>query len=167
MVAEKLVAALNRQIGLEADSSNAYLAMACWCEGAKLPGCAAFFYAQAEEERGHLLKIVRYLNENGASTTLPAQTAPKSDYASIEEAFQVSLKQEQNVTAAIHAMVEMAHAEKAWPTLHFLQWYVEEQQEEERTFQHLLDRIALIGLEGRGLYLIDKAVSKHMAAQQA
>lgn len=160
MLADKIIAALNDQISRESAASNNYLVMATWCDDAKLVECAKFFYAQAEEERVHMLKILKYVNANGGKATIGKQEAPRANFQSIKEVFDVALQQEQEVTTAINRLAELCEQHKAYATYKFLQWYVEEQQEEERLFTHILDQIKLIGADGRGLYLIDRMVKK-------
>ncbi len=160
MLSAQIVAELNDQLAREATASNNYLAMASWCEGAQLVGCAGFFYAQAEEEREHMLKIFKYINANGGKAVLAQQEVPRADFPDIKEVFSTALKQEQAVTKAIYQLVGVCEQQKAYATYKFLQWYVEEQQEEERLFTFILDQINLIGVDGRGLYFIDCMVKK-------
>lgn len=160
MLSEKIVAALNDQVARESAAANSYLVMATWSDSAKLVECAKFFYAQAEEEREHMLKIFKYINANGGKAAIGKHDAPRANFQSIKEVFEVALHHEQEVTAAINAMVELCEQHKAYATYKFLQWYVGEQQEEERLFTHILDQINLIGADGRGLYLIDRMVKK-------
>ena len=94
--------ALNDQVTLEASASNNYLAMASWCEVTGYQGAANYFYAQSDEERTHLLKVVHYLNALGAVATIPAIKSPASSYKSLEGLIKTALKNEQTVTAAIH-----------------------------------------------------------------
>lgn len=156
MKSEKLEKALNKQIKLEAAASFSYLAKASWCEGKSLNGCAKFFYAHAEEERQHMLKVFAYLNNIGGSSIVPAIDQPKQDFKDIKEVVEHSLKEEEKVTAAVHELSELSSKEKAYGTYNFVQFYVNEQREEEILFNDILEKIELIGLEGMGAYYIDK-----------
>lgn len=160
-ISAKLRKALNDQIGLEANASNTYLSMASWCEITGYEGAAAFFYAQSDEERTHMLKIIHYLNDVGSSVTIPATKAPPSTYKSLESIIKLALKNEQIVTKAIHKMVETAQKEKDHSTYAFLEWFVNEQVQEETKFETILQKFDLIGRDKLALNEIDK----YMGAQ--
>ena len=83
-ISAKMKKALNDQVGLEANASSSYLAMASWCEVTGYEGAAGYFYAQSDEERTHMLKVVHYLNDMGAIATIPATKAPATSYKSLE-----------------------------------------------------------------------------------
>ncbi|GIV33530.1 MAG: ferritin [Chitinophagales bacterium] len=156
MISKKLEKALNAQIKLEAEASFNYLAMASWCEEKSLTGAAEFFYAQSDDEREHMLKIFRYINDLEGHAIAPAVDQPELEYESILDVCRKALAGEQKVTRAIHRLAELANAEKDYATYNFLQFFVDEQRESETVFIHLIDKIKLIGLEGMGLYYIDK-----------
>lgn len=156
---KEIVTALNKQIAMEAVASDEYLAMAAWCERARLAGCAKFFYAQADEERGHLLKIFHYLTTAGAVAVVPARKASPTTFRNVTQVFDISYKQECTVTKSIYTLIDLCTKKKDYATLQLLQWFVTEQQEEERTFSAILDMIKLVGTEGHGLYLFDKEVA--------
>ncbi|MCH2044114.1 MAG: ferritin [Saprospiraceae bacterium] len=160
MLNEKVYKALNQQIEVEADSSAIYLAMASWCDKEGLAGCAQFFYAQSDEERMHMLKLVHYINEMDAHAIVPGLTAPKIDYPSIQDVFQIVYKQEKLVTESIHKIMDICNECNDHATIHFLQWYVAEQREEEAQVREILDKIRLIGSGGQSLYYIDKEIEK-------
>lgn len=156
MISKKLEKALNSQVQLEGEASFSYLAMASWCEQKSLNGCAKFFYQQAEEERDHMLKFFRYINEVEGHAVTPSITQPEIQFKSIQDVCSKALEGEKKVTKAVHKLSELAATEKDYPTYNFVQFFVDEQREGELTFIHLLDKIKLIGLEGMGLYYIDK-----------
>ena len=159
MLSKKMEAALNGQIAYEAHATTSYLSMASWCEKQGLPGCAEFFYAQSDEERMHMLKIVRFVNECGGHALIPKVDAPPNDYKSLEDAFKAALKQEQEVTKQIHNLTDLALKGKDFPAFQFLQWFVEEQVEEEAQFSGILDMIAQ---SGKGpLFLLDRAIAQY------
>ncbi len=167
MLSAPMTKALNEQIAREGQASDMYLAMAAWCEQSKLPGCANFFYAQADEERVHLLKLFRYVSSAGAAAVVPGRDAPPAKYKSILAAFEYALKKEEEVTAAINELIDLCLKQKDYGTELFLQWYVAEQQEEEGSFRAICDMIALVGPEGRGLYLIDNDIAARTGAAAA
>lgn len=156
MVSKKLEKALNKQILLEASASFSYLAKASWCEQKSLNGCAKFFYEHAEEERQHMLKVFTYLNDIGGHSVVPEVKQPKLDFNNIKEALEHSLEEEKKVTAAVHELSELSNTEKAYGTYNFVQFYVDEQREEEILFSDILEKVELIGLDGMGPYYIDK-----------
>lgn len=160
MLSERTLEALNKQIELEGNASASYLAMASWCEREGLNGCATFFYDQSAEERMHMMKIVRYINEMDGHAIIPAQEQPQSEFATIQEVFDIVYQQEKTVTAAIYNILSISQEEKDHSTTLFLQWYVEEQREEESQVRGIKDKIRLIGTGGQSLYFIDQEVEK-------
>ena len=159
MISKKIEKALNNQILLEAESSQFYLAMASWAEGQGLNGTSEFFYRQSDEERQHMLKLVRYVNERGGSANIPATSKPKDDYKDIIHVFQEFLKHEINVTKRINDLVGVCLDERDFTTQNFMQWYVSEQIEEEATARGILDKLKLIGNDKGGLYLFDRDIA--------
>ena len=158
-ISTKMKKALNDQTALEANASNTYLAMASWCEITGYEGSAAFFYVQAEEERQHMLKFIHYLNDIGASAIIPGTKSPSSNYKSLETMIKTALNNEQVVTKAIHNMVEIAQKEKDHSTYAFLEWFVNEQVEEERKFETILQKFDLIGRDKLAVNEIDKILN--------
>ncbi|MFB5605342.1 MAG: ferritin, partial [Nitrosarchaeum sp.] len=130
--------ALNNQIVLEANAANNYLAMASWCEITGYSGAAKFFYAQSDEERSHMLKFIHYLNNIGGSATIPAVKSPGNTFKSLESIIRSALTNEQLVTKAIHNIVDISQKEKDHATHTFLDWFINEQVEEEKKFETIL-----------------------------
>jgi bacterioferritin B len=145
LISQELNAAFNDEIGLELFASNQYLNMAAYLEGLPLKKLAAMFEKQAEEERGHALKFVKYLNDVGGAVVIPAIPAPKPTYASVEEVIQESLKWETEVTNRINAMMTLAIEKKDYAAQDFLRWFVTEQVEEMATFDNLLKVVKAAG----------------------
>jgi ferritin len=158
MLSEELIERLNRQINLEHYSANVYLQMSSWCESKGLEGSAAFLKKHAAEEMSHMHRLFSYVNETGAMVTIDAIEAPNSDFQTIADVFRAALEHECVVTERINALVDHALGEKDYSTFNFLQWYVAEQHEEEHLFKSILDKIEIIGIEGHGLFLIDKEI---------
>ena len=163
-ISTKMKKALNDQIALEASASNNYLAMASWCEVIGYQGAANYFYAQSDEERTHMLKVVHYLNDVSATATIPAIKAPSISYKSLEELIKTALKNEQIVTKAIHKMVEITQKEKDHSTYAFLEWFVNEQVQEETKFETILQKFDLIGRDKLAINEIDKILATDAAA---
>ncbi|MDH3611434.1 MAG: ferritin [Nitrosopumilus sp.] len=165
-ISSKMKKALNDQVGLEASASNSYLAMASWCEVTGYEGAASYFYAQSDEERTHMLKIVHYLNDMGANATIPATKAPATTYKSLETILKTALKNEQLVTKAIHKMVELSQKDKDHSTYAFLEWFVNEQVQEETKFETLLQKFDLIGRDKLAINEIDKLLATQATAAE-
>lgn len=159
MLSQSMQAALNNQVALEAQSSQAYLAMASWAEiQPGLDGVTEFFYSQSEEERVHMLKLIRFINERGGFAKVPALEQPIITFPGLKRVFEEFLKHELTVSASINDLVHLALAEKDYATHNFLQWYVTEQMEEERQARLLNDKLELIGEDKSGLYLFDRDI---------
>ncbi|MCB9081256.1 MAG: ferritin [Lewinellaceae bacterium] len=167
MITPTMEQALNKQIALEGYASLLYLSMASWCEKEGLEGSAKFMYRQSEEERQHMLRLFRYLNEMDGHALSPSIPEPPHFFNSVREMFEQVYQHEQKVTRAIHDLVALSYEEKDHTTLNFLQWYVAEQREEEALMRTILDRIKLIGNGERSLYFIDKEMEQINAAEAA
>jgi ferritin len=150
--------ALNDQIAMEGFASNYYLSMASWCEITGYEGAANFFYKHSDEERQHMLKIVHYLNSIGVPGVVSQIKSPPKSFTSLESLCKTALKNEQAVTASINKMVELAQKEKDHSTFGFLQWFVNEQIQEEQTFETILQKFSLIGRDKLAINEIDKAM---------
>ncbi len=157
-VSPKLKKLLDNQIALEANASNYYLAMASWCEFTGYEGASAFLFNQADEERQHMLKIVHFLNGRGAPADIPQVKKTTDGFKSLEGLMKTALKNEQAVTAAITKMVELASKEKDHATFTFLQWFVDEQMQEEEKFETILRKFELIGRDKLAINEIDKVL---------
>ncbi len=166
-ISKNMQTALNNQIALESNASNTYLAMASWCEVTGYAGGASFFYAQSDEERTHMLKIVHYLNNLGLQAVIPATKLPASNFKSLESILKTALNNEQVVTMAIHKMVEIAQKEKDHSTYAFLEWFVNEQVQEETKFETLIQKFDLIGRDKLAINEIDKILAADAAAPPA
>lgn len=150
--------ALNAQIRIEAESSQVYLSMACWAEVKGLEGIAQFMYKHSDEERMHMLKLVKYVNERGGHAHISELSAPDTDFGTFQKMFEQLYDHEIFVSKAINELVHVSLAEKDYATHNFLQWYVAEQIEEEALARTILDKINLIGNDKGGLYLFDRDV---------
>jgi ferritin len=161
MLNTKIESALNKQVQLESESSQYYLAMASWAENNGYNGVANFFYKHSDEERTHMLKLVRYINERGGKAKIPALPAVTTSFKSLDAVFQNLLKHEVNVSNEINNMVEICLKEKDYTTHNFLQWYVAEQIEEEALARNILDKLNLIGNDKGGMYLFDRDLASY------
>ncbi len=152
----KIEAALNAQIEKEANASQFYLSMASWAENNGLSGTAQFMYTHSDEERFHMLKIVKFVNERGGKAIIPSLVQPPHDFKDLEDLFSRLLAHEIGVTESINSLVGLCLDEKDYTTNSFVQWYVAEQLEEEALARTILDKIKLIGNDKGGMYSFDK-----------
>ena len=159
MLSKVMAEALNQQVKMEAESSQAYLAMGSWAEiQPGLPGVTQFFFKHSDEERMHMLKLMHFINERGGFAMVPQLSQPVLTFVSLKQAFEELLKHELAVSNSINDLVETALKEKDYATHNFLQWYVMEQMEEERLARELNDKLELIGDDRSGLYLFDRDI---------
>ncbi len=156
MINGKIETALNLQIKKEEFSSRLYLSMAVWCEVSGYPGAARFLYQHAEEERLHMLKIVRFVNERGGKAELYAMEEPASEFSSLLDVFTQVLSHEEFITQSINELYGLTVEEKDYATGTFLQWFINEQMEEENLMRTILDKIKLVGDDKAGMFHIDK-----------
>jgi ferritin len=129
------------------------------------PGAAAFLYKQTDEERMHQLKFVHYLNDRAGYSKLLALDNPTSEYKSLLDIFEKVMTHEEFITESINDLYEVALNNKDYTTGNFLQWFINEQIEEESTMHSILDKMKLAGNESGGLFLIDKELSALAAAK--
>jgi len=160
MLLKKIETALNKQIRIEAESSQVYLSMACWAEIQGLEGVAQFMYRQSDEERLHMLKLIKYVNERGGHAAITDLKAPKTAFGNFKEMFTELYQHELFVSDSINQLVHLTFDEKDYATHNFLQWYVAEQIEEEAQAKNILDKINLIGDDKGGLYLFDRDIQQ-------
>ena len=153
---KKIEEALNKQIELEASSSQVYLSMACWAENEGLAGVANFLYKHSDEERMHMLKIVKFVNERGGKAIIPAVPKPEETYESLQAVVQELFDHETHVTNEINHLVFLCLEAKDYTTHSFMQWFVSEQLEEEALARTILDKLKLVGTEKAGIYLFDR-----------
>jgi len=159
MITKQVEAELNKQIQYEAYSSQLYLAMASWAEVQGYEGVASFMYRHSDEERTHMLKLVKFVNERGGQAVVPSLDAPPTQYEGLLSLFETLLEHEMEITNKINELVHLTLAEKDYTTHNFLQWYVSEQIEEEALARTVLDKLKLIGEErGGGLYMFDRDI---------
>jgi ferritin len=167
MLSKSIQEALNKQVQMEAESSQAYLAMASWAEiQPGLEGVTEFFYQQSDEERVHMLKLSRFINERGGFAIVPALAQPIITFKSLKNVFDEFLNHELKVSSSINDLVHLSFSEKDYATHNFLQWYVNEQMEEERTARTLNDKLELIGDDRSGLYLFDRDINNFRGKEE-
>lgn len=158
MLSKNIESALNKQIRIEAESSQTYLSMACWAEVNGLEGISTFMLAQSNEERQHMLKLIKYVNDRGGHAKISELNAPKTEFENFKNMFELLYQHELFVSESINELVRITFDEKDYSTHNFLQWYVSEQIEEESQAKTILDKINLIGDDKGGLYLFDRDI---------
>ena len=162
---------LNKQLKIEMDASQFYLSTASFIEGQGYEGVASFLYDHAQEEREHMLRILRYINERGGRAKIPSLNEPDiskyealfyklSSLDRLKKLFVLILESEQKVSHDIYTLVELSLKEKDYITFDFLQWYVKEQREEENLARRIIDKLNLIEEKESGLYWFDKEIKK-------
>lgn len=163
MFSKKVEKALNQQIKVEAESSQFYLAMASWAETEGLNGTAAFLYQHSDEERFHMLKLVKFVNERGGHAIVPPLDQPPKKFKDLQNIFQNLLDHEIAVTQSINGVVDICLQEKDYTTHNFMQWYVSEQIEEEALARTIMDKLNMIGNDKGGMYLFDRDMEMQAA----
>ncbi len=156
MLNKKVEKALVAQVEKEGYSSHLYLAMAGWAESKGMEGIAKWLYAQADEERMHMLKFILYVNERSGRAIIPGFDKPPVDFDGVKKMFEQVLEHEQYVSKSINDIVQVCLDEKDFTTHNWIQWFVQEQIEEEASARAILDKLNLVG-DGN-LYLFDRDI---------
>lgn len=157
MLSEKVEKILNVQVDKEGYSSHLYLAMAVWAETEGYNGIAEWLYAQAEEERMHMLKLVKYINERDGKAKIAALKEPPASFDGIRKMFDQVLEHEQFITASINEIVQVCIDEGDHTTHNWIQWFVTEQIEEESSVKAILDKLKLVG--EHHMYMFDRDIT--------
>lgn len=163
MLSEDLEAALNDHLGAELYASHLYLSMAGHCESLALPGAAHWMRLQSDEEREHALRLFRYIVDRGGRVRLGALEEPPGDFGPALEVFRQALEHERQVSEAINRLYARATEAGDYATQGFLQWFVGEQVEEERTVGTIVDTLTLIGEDKPALVALDRELGARAA----
>ena len=156
MLPKKVEEILNVQVDKEGYSSHLYLSMAVWAETGGLAGIAGWLYQQAEEERIHMLKIIKYINERDGKAKIAALKEPPADFGSVREMFEKILEHEKFISASINEIVKVCIEENDHTTHNWIQWFVTEQIEEEASVKTILDKLKLVG--EHHMYMFDRDI---------
>lgn len=157
---EEIEVLLNEQIKVEANSSAIYLSMASWCNRNGFDNSASYFEKQSAEERVHMLRIFKYVNDAGGRAVSPEVVNIPQEFDSFRGIFEQALQQEIFVTQSFNKIADRCLRAKDFVTLQFLQWFLNEQLEEEYVARRILELFDVIGEEGSGRWQIDKTVNK-------
>ncbi|MDR5659429.1 ferritin [Serpentinicella sp. ANB-PHB4] len=166
MLTEKLVKELNEQLKYEFASANYYLAMSAYCLDRDLDGFANFFKVQAEEESFHAMKFFNFINDAGGRINIQGFDDPKNDFDSLAQVMEIALNHEKFVTKRIHSIMDIAIEEKNYPCISFLNWFVDEQVEEEAMMTSLLNKVKKIGEDNPAIFMLDSELEKRSFTPQ-
>lgn len=167
MLSTELTAALNKQMNDEFAAAHAYMAMAAYCAAESYDGFANFYEQQAAEERFHGTKIYNYLNDRDQHAKFTEIAAPKIDFTSVLDTFESGLAQEQQVTASFYNLADIARKDNEYSTISFLNWFLDEQVEEEAMFKKHIDYIKRIKDDANALYLYEKELGARTFSEEA
>lgn len=159
MLSDNLLKNLNDQVNFEFYSSYTYLAMAAYAESVDLSGIANFFRVQAQEELFHAMKLYDYIFQKNGVVELDKIDKPEGKYKSIIDVFETGYKHEQLVTSRIYKLADIASEEKEHATISLLRWFIDEQVEEENTFNTLLKKIKRAEDNPAALYMLDEELA--------
>jgi len=165
MLPKKVEEILNVQVEKEDYSSQLYLAMASWAENKGMEGVAGWLYAQSEEERLHMLKLVKYINERDGVAVIQGMETPPSDFKDVFSMFDQVLEHEKYISASINEIVAVCIAEGDFTTQNWIQWFVNEQIEEESAARAIIDKLNLVGKNN--LYMFDRDIMSTRGAGEA
>lgn len=154
--------ALNAQVNAEMFSANLYLSMSMYFRDMELEGCANWMKVQYEEEMSHAHKLIDYIDMRGGRVIIGAIEAPDNKWDSVQDIFQATYEHEQKVTALINDLVILANEEKDAASSSFLQWYVDEQVEEESNVKSILAKMKMVSDSPSGLFMVDQDLAKRI-----
>lgn len=160
MISRQLLDKLNDQMNYEFYSSQVYLAMAAYCSSESYDGFANFFIVQAEEEKFHAMKIFNYVNRLGKRAVISGMHDPVNEYGSLLDVFEQAYSHEQTVTKRIYELSDVALSEREHATINFLKWFIEEQVEEESTFDSIIQKLRRIDNDSNAFYMLDAELAK-------
>ena len=156
MLSKKIEELLNTQVEKEGYSSLLYLAMASWAETRGFSGISKWLYAQADEEKEHMLEFIHYINDRGGHSIIPGFKNPPTEYTGVKELFNDVMGHEQFISASINDIVGACVEGKDFTTQNWLQMFVSEQIEEEAQVQEILDKLNLVG--EHNMYMFDRDI---------
>lgn len=162
MLKESIEKAFNEQINAETYSAYLYWSMSAALEDMALKGFANWMRIQAQEEMTHAAKFYSYIVERGGRVKLTAIAAPPTEWKDLQSIFEETLKHEQHVTSLINGLADLAISEKDHASVNFLQWFVNEQVEEEATAQDVLGMVKMASASPGSLYLLDKEMGQRV-----
>ena len=163
MMNEKVLAALNDQMQMEFTAFYTYLSMAAWLEANDWQGFAAWMQGHSDEEQVHAMKIYNFINDRKGKASLQAIAQPAGEFASVQEIFETALAHEKKVTASINKIYQLAKSEGDYPTEVLMQWFINEQVEEEKIVEDALVMVKRAGSDAFQLLFVEKNLDALMA----
>lgn len=162
MLSKKMEKALNKQINAELWSAYLYLSMSSYFHSINLSGFANWMWVQAREEVTHAMRLYNHVIDRGGRVTLEAIDKVPTTWDSPQHVFEETYKHEQKVTKLIENLVDIAEEEKDRATMNMLQWFIDEQVEEENSADEILQKLKLIGKNGNGLFMLDRELQQRV-----
>ena len=159
--------ALNDQINTELYSAYLYLSMSAFCDSASLTGAAHWLRLQWREELEHAMKLIDHISGRGGTVARAAIAQPPAEFGSLSHLFDQGLAHEQSVTASLNKVYELAVAEKDYAAHALLQWFIDEQVEEERSVSEIVSMLKLAGDDGTGLLMVDRHLAERASTKDA
>lgn len=156
MIASEMEDAMNDQINAELFSAYLYQSMAAWFTEQNLDGFATWMTAQAQEEMIHAMKFYNFILERGGRVQLQAIEEPPAEWDSPLAAANAALEHEEYITGRINDMMDLANDLNDHASKPILNWFVEEQVEEEDSAGELVEKLAMVADSGHGVYMLDK-----------
>ena len=160
MLSKTVEDALNEQINKELYSSYLYLSMSAYCDSVNLPGSAHWMRAQSQEELSHGMKLFGFVNDRGGRVILDAIEKPPAEFKSLLDVFEKVLEHEKKVTGMINKLYEVSLKENDYATQNHLQWFVDEQVEEEKSAGDIVERLRMIGDHSAALFMLDSHLAQ-------
>ena len=167
MISKKMTKALNEQLNREFYSAYLYLSMSAYCNRNDFPGAANWFLMQYKEEQDHATRIYNYLIDQDSKVLLQEIAKPPKKFGSLLETYEESLEHEQYMTKNLNELSDYALKEKDHATQNLLQWFVNEQVEEEATVSEIISKLKMVGEDGYGILMIDNELSQRSTADTA
>ena len=164
MISKKMTKALNEQLNKEFYSAYLYLSMSAYCNRNNFPGAANWFLLQYQEEQDHATRFYNYLIDQDAKVVLKEIAKPPKSFGSLLQTYEESLAHEQHMTHSLNELSDYALKEKDHATYNLLQWFVNEQVEEEATVGEVISKLKMVGEDGYGILMIDNELATRTLA---
>jgi ferritin len=165
MLNQKMQDAINKQINNELFSMYSYLAMSAYCENRQFAGCAHWLRMQSMEEHAHAIRLYDFLIARNCRVSLTSIAEPQNDFESITDVFSKSLSQEETITQQINSLYELAHQEKAFAAMVELEWFINEQVEEEKTAREIVHKFNLVQNDPAAMLDMDRELAGRTAEE--
>ena len=165
MISQKLQDAINEQINSEFYAAHLYLSMAAFCDTRSLGGFSHWLKLQYSEELSHAMKLFDFITDRGGRVALQSIQQPPVEFESVATVMRLALEHEQQVTASIDGLYELALEERDYSAHVLLEWFVDEQVEEEKSLTEIIDHLEMIGNDGTGLLLLNSRLGARTGAE--